>query len=127
MTKVIVNLVAEAQGRVCLVRYPGRPDGQSGWFVPHLPLEPSADPLEACAEIARGQLGFSGEIRPEIRNAQSFTGNDGTWHLTLDYLLKAEEIPAPKADCQWFPRHELPARSEVAHHGWALDIVESVE
>jgi hypothetical protein len=30
------------------------------------------------------------------------------------------------ADARWFPLDALPERDDIAHHGWALDVLESI-
>jgi hypothetical protein len=62
---------------------------------------------------------------------ESFTGNDGSWHLPIHYGLFLEKIPhlvlsERILQAEWFPLETLPTRKEVAHHGWALDIVEEI-
>jgi ADP-ribose pyrophosphatase YjhB (NUDIX family) len=130
--KVIVNLALFAEGRTCFVKYADMPDHQKGWFVPHVALTEAEDPMEACKKIAREQLGINtDEIQPQVKDIQSFTGNDGSWHLSFDYVLQLPQAqqasPATHvAKLEWFPISQLPERVEVAHHGWGLDIVEKM-
>jgi hypothetical protein len=132
--KVIVNLALFSEGRTCFVKYADMPDHQKGWFVPHMQIQLGDDPLVACDKILREQLGIRLNVQPLVKDIQSFTGNDGSWHFSFDYRADLPEafltnVTAATAtsvkvqELKWFPLGELPAPAEVAHHGWGIDIV----
>ena len=69
------------------------------------------------------------DSRPKFSHVESFTGRDGSWHLPIHFWLSLAEIPAIQCGqnvemAEWFDLMALPERGEVAHHGWALDIIE---
>src|SRR4051812_30629724 len=122
--------VVSAAGDVLLVRYAGIPDHQRGWFMPHDLLEELEHPHDAAARALREQLGIESADLP-LKDVESFRGRDGTWHLAFHFLAELSTKVEPRvseaiAEARWFGRGEVPGRDEVAHHGWALDVLESV-
>jgi hypothetical protein len=133
-TKMIVNLAVLTDSETLFVKYANLPDHQKGWFVPHRTLMRNEDPKAICKQIASEQLGlsWSQDMKLELHQIQSFVGNDGTWHLSYDHSLHVKDASALKkaaniSSAEWFPLSHPPARSEVAHHGWALDIVQAIQ
>ena len=125
---MIANVGIFAQNTVLLVRYRHAPDRQNGWFLPHDVVEPFADPDLSAASILSTQLGIA-DTTTRLNHIESFRGNNGTWHISLHYKTELSKIPdhAPidsVAEYRWFPLNALPDRSEVSHHGWALDNIQ---
>ncbi len=95
-----------AEDQVLLVRYAdmAKYDDQSGWFLP------------------------DDELKYHI---ESFKGDSGAWHMSFHNKLMLDRMPRLKrssalADAKWFELTQLPRRSEVAHHGWALHVLETM-
>ncbi len=113
---------------VLLVKYRDMPDHQSGWFVPHVLLNEREHPEDAARRTLADQFGIAGQ-KPRFSHFESFTGRDGSWHLTFHFKvqLKSKHPPATSSSLAaeaWFPRTGLPPAKEISHHGWAADIVE---
>jgi ADP-ribose pyrophosphatase YjhB (NUDIX family) len=128
--KLVVDVAILRDGSVLLARYrrAGDVDGQPGLFLPNDQLVDREDPGDAVARVLREQLGI-GQGQPRIAFAESFNGQDRTWHLALHYVvdLEAEIVLAPSdklASAEWFRLDALPPRREVAHGGWALRTLE---
>src|SRR5256885_529774 len=106
------------------------PDHQGGWFMPHDLMNELEHPRDAVTRALREQLGIELPTLP-LKQIESFRGRDGTWHLSFHFLAELPSKIEPKRSAaittaRWFNRSELPAREEVSHHGWALDVLESV-
>ena len=121
-----VSLVAGA--KVLLVRYKDttKYDHQSGWFLPDDFLSHLERPADAARRILQEQVGHA---IPTVTIAQieSFERH-GWWHLIFHYAAALENPPelepGPNVrSAEWFALEALPDRSEVAHDGWALDIL----
>ena len=131
--KLVADVMALAQGRVLMVRYRdvSRYDGQRGWFLPDDYLALGEHPGEAAKRILLEQAGTPSEA-PQLSFIESFGGEDGeAWHLIFHYnveLPEASEIPTSGniAEAKWFSLEGLPPADEVAHHGWALDVIAKV-
>ena len=128
--KLIANLALFARGQVLLVKYrdTGKHDQQSGWFLPDDLLTYLEHPDDAARRISQQQLGVS-QAPIRLGDIGSFTGSDGSWHLVFHYRADMEQLTDLKssediATAQWFPLEVLPPRREVAHHGWALKVIE---
>jgi ADP-ribose pyrophosphatase YjhB (NUDIX family) len=127
--KLVADVALYADGEVLLVKYDDaqKYDGEAGWFLPDDYLRRVEHPADAAARIVRGQLGI--EAPPlELAEIESFAGRDGTWHLIFHYRGEVSEAMAVDcgatvADAQWFGLSDLPPAEEVAHHGWALDVI----
>jgi hypothetical protein len=128
--KVIASVTLTGPSGVLLAKYRNFPDGQQGWFVPHDIVPDRGDPDAVAASVLERGLGVKG-ARPVIDHVESFTGNDRSWHLCLHYraaIPPGQDI-SPSGDIaahEWFPPDRLPPREAVAHHGWALDIINRV-
>lgn len=120
----------DSAGDVLLVRYAQMPDHQRGWFMPHDLLEDLEYPQDAAARALREQLGIESAALP-LRHIESFRGRDGTWHLAFHFLAELPTKVEPRIseaidEARWFRRDELPPRDQISHHGWALDVLETV-
>ena len=128
--KLVADVAVVADGRVLLVRYEdvSRYDGQRGWFLPDDYLRRGEHPEEAAKRIVTEQTGLDPrELR--LFDIESFDGE--AWHLIFHYVGVVAQ-PAPVASgpnvaaAEWFPLDALPPADEVAHHGWARDVLERV-
>ncbi len=128
--RLLAGVALLADGGVLLVKYHGMPDHQRGWFLPHGLVAHLEHPDAAVRRVLRDQLDLPADgVR--LSHIESFKGNDGSWHLVFHYAAVFDATPAltpsdPLAAVQWFPLDGLPARAEVAHHGWALDVLDGV-
>jgi ADP-ribose pyrophosphatase YjhB (NUDIX family) len=128
--ELLADVTLLAEGGVLLVKYDGMPDHQQGWFLPHDRLGHLEHPDAAVQRVLHEQ--FSLAAPPiHLSRIESFKGNDGSWHLVFHYRAELSEIPRVTASgalaaLEWFPLDRLPGRSEVAHHGWALDVLAAV-
>jgi ADP-ribose pyrophosphatase YjhB (NUDIX family) len=126
--KLVADVALFSGERVLLVRYKDtrKYDHQVGWFLPDDYLRRLEHPEDAALRILREQLGL--ELPSlDLRFIESFEGNEA-WHLVFHFagavLDKSGPTPgANTAAMEWFNPSSLPARSEVAHAGWALDIL----
>ena len=129
--KLIATTTLLAGGtHVLLVKYNDMPDHQRGWFLPHDLLAKFEHAADAAARALREQLGFAAPML-RLKHVESFKGRDGTWHMPFHFLAELAERPAIQpsaalAAAEWFALDKLPPRSEVAHHGWAIDTIEAV-
>lgn len=124
--KIIADVTIIHKGKVLLVKYSdtNKYDHQSGWFLPDDLVSHGEHPEDAAARILMEQLGLN-EVVPAIDHIESFTGNDGSWHLIIHFKFIADELPSAEISpeiekMEWFPLTALPPKEEVAHHGWAL-------
>ncbi len=129
--KLVADVALIAEGRVLLVRYadPSRYDGQRGWFLPDDFLAHGEHPEDAARRIVEEQ---SGRSAPALRlfQIESFGGQKTAWHLVFHYRGELDaaapvEPAGNVAEAEWFPLDDLPPASEVAHHGWALEVLET--
>lgn len=85
------------------------------------------DPDDAAARILWEQVGRLREA-PKLGFLESFGGDGDPWHLIFHYVVRPKRAltPSPKgnvAAAEWFPLRRLPSRDELAHHGWAADVL----
>jgi len=130
--RLVADVALLAAGEVLLVRYRDvrRYDGQRGWFLPddHLAFEEHPD--DGARRILREQTGLEA-AQPRLAFIESLPGDGGPWHLIFHYRA---EIAAPievspagnVAATAWFQLDRPPAPAEVAHDGWALDVLERI-
>ena len=128
--RLIADVALFAGNRVLLVKYKDvrRYDGQRGWFLPDDFLAYAEHPEDAARRIARDQTGIT-IARPSLQHIESF-GN-GAWHMTFHYASnvsgRTKVVPdANVAAFEWFDPKKLPPSDEVAHHGWALDVLKEI-
>lgn len=128
--KLVADVLVVAEGQVLLVRYKdvSKYDGQEGWFLPDDYLAYSEHPLDSARRILREQVSLdSSDIT--LNYIESFGGDDGgAWHLIFHHKTILDKIPnvTPLTNiraAEWFPVDNLPDRSSVAHHGWAIDVI----
>jgi len=117
--KLVADIAVLADRQVLLVRYKDTRsyDGQQGWFLP--------------ARILREQVGMAAP-RITLDHIESFGGGKTAWHLIFHYKATLRDaLPATAGTnvlaAQWFPLHALPASTEVAHEGWALDVLQRMQ
>jgi len=125
--RLIADVALFAGNRVLLVKYKDvrRYDGQRGWFLPDDFLAYTEHPEDAARRIARDQTGIT-IARPSLQHIESF-GN-GAWPMAFHYMSnvsgRTKVVPdANVAAFEWFDLKQLPPSDEVAHHGWALDVL----
>jgi ADP-ribose pyrophosphatase YjhB (NUDIX family) len=127
--RLVADVAVLHEDRVLMVRYrdTARYDGQKGWFLPDDFLLHLEHPGEAAGRILREQAGLGGE--PRLDHIESF-GN-GWWHLAFHHVHRLEgsadlTAGANVAEAAWFALGALPEPSEVAHHGWGLDVLQTI-
>jgi len=124
--KLIADIILIAENEVLMVKYKDKNkyDHQSGWFLPDDLINEFEHPDDAAIRILHEQLKLV-NINPKLDHMESFKGNDRSWHLVFHYkailpdapdIVKSEEIER----LNWFGLKNLPAKEEVAYHGWAL-------
>jgi len=128
--KLVADVALVADGHVLFVRYDdtSRYDGQKGWFLPDDFLGHLEHPDEAARRIVREQAGVE---LSDLRLAEVESFGNGAWHLVFHYVGGLEEPHSIAsgtnvAAASWFPLQELPDLSEVAHHGWGLEVLRRV-
>ncbi len=128
--KLIADMAVFARDRVLLVKYKdvSRYDGQRGWFLPDDFIHYAEHPGDAAKRIAKEQGGLD---IPEVRLSHIESFGNGAWHLTFHYradVKRAVRISTTKtlAAAEWFELANLPELSDVAHHGWALDVLRTM-
>jgi len=129
---LVADVAMFADGQVLLVRYAdtAKYDNQSGWFLPDDELKYLEHPERAGSRILEEQLGLT-RLKPRLDHIESFKGNSGAWHMAFHNKLELGRMPRLNpsndlAEAKWFDRGELPPGNEVAHHGWALHILETI-
>jgi ADP-ribose pyrophosphatase YjhB (NUDIX family) len=127
--KLVADVALTAADRVAFVRYAdtSKYDGERGWFLPDDYLAHGEHPDDAARRIAREQVGLDADVR--LAEIESFA--NGAWHLIFHYVAAvAEAAPLARgpnvAAAEWHARDALPPAEDVAHHGWALEVLERV-
>ena len=130
--KLVADVAVLTEGRVLMVRYSdtNKYDHQSGWFLPDDLLANLEHPEAAARRILKEQMDLSISDLT-LGYIQSFKGGDGSWHMAFHYVAQMTQLPSanPSPDVktvEWFSVNDLPPRSEVAHHGWALRVVKEL-
>lgn len=132
-SKLIADIALFTNNEVLLLKYKdaNKYDLQKGWFLPDDMLLEYEHPDEAADRIILEQLNLS-NINPVLDHIESFKGKDSSWHLVFHYkaeineqfdIVKSDEIE----EFDWFDRSELPDKKEVAHNGWALYTIKTIE
>jgi len=131
--KLVADIAVLADRQVLLVRYKDTRsyDGQQGWFLPDDYLMFVEHPDEAAARILREQVGMAAP-RITLDHIESFGGGKTAWHLIFHYKATLRDaLPVTAGTnvlaAQWFPLHALPASTEMAHEGWALDVLQRMQ
>lgn len=130
--KLIADVAVFKKNEVLLVKYKNKNkyDHQSGWFLPDDLINEFEHPEDAANRILNEQLNLSG-VKLKIENIESFQGNDKTWHLVFHYKteITSKDLISKSDDVEsseWFALNKLPDKKEVAHHGWALYIIDEM-
>lgn len=128
--RLVADVTAVVDGRVLLVRYRDttRYDGQPGWFLPDDLLAHLEHPTDAARRILAEQVGLT-SADPVLRRIESF--GDGAWHMVFHHVARVDHpVPLEPGEntlaAEWFPLDSLPPASEVAHHGWALEVLQTL-
>ena len=92
-------------------------------------LEHGEHPEAAARRILAVQLGIEASRAMRLATVESFA--NGTWHLIFHHRLDLDQqppiSPVPNvAEAAWFDLDALPQRNEIAHEGWALDVIEQL-
>ena len=125
--KLIANVAILTPDRALLVKYGAGHDGQDGWMLPDDLLQDGEHPDTAAARVLQQHLGIA--ATPKLAFVDSFTGGDGTWHIVFNHVAEFTHAPPIKpADnvtgTGWFMLNNLPKTADLAHHGWAADVLE---
>ena len=129
--KLFADVGLFSENQVLLIKYkdPEDYDGQSGWFLPDSSIKYLEHPAKAAERFLRDQLDLQ-YIPLDLDHIESFRGNDGTWHLSFHYRanIRHAKVSAAKqiGKAEWFPLTALPAKDEVAHHGWSLNTLKKM-
>jgi len=120
--KLIATLSLLTPEEVAYVAYLTAPDTEAGWFLPNDLLRSRENPYAAAKRIAHTQLGVEPR-EVQLVDVDSFTGNDGTWHIAFHFRAEAGDPKAVKggaeiARLEWMPLGALPEKLKVAHGGW---------
>jgi ADP-ribose pyrophosphatase YjhB (NUDIX family) len=128
--KLVVDVALLAEGRVLLTRYRDvrRYDGQHGWFLPDDFLTHGEDPGDGARRVLRDQAGIEPSY-VRLDHIESFA--DGAWHLIFHHVAElpavTEAAPGDNVEAAtWFPLDGLPSASELAHGGWAADVLDRI-
>ena len=127
--KLVADVAVTAADQVVLVRYEdtSKYDNEQGWFLPDDYLVHGEHPDDAARRIVREQIGIAADVR--LAEIESFA--DGAWHLIFHYVAAAAEA-APLARgrnvaaAEWHVLDALPPAQDVAHQGWALEVLERI-
>src|SRR5919204_437759 len=125
--KLVADVAVVAGDEVLLVRYrdTSKYDGEAGWFLPDDYLARLEHPDDAARRIVREQVGTeSADLR--LAEIESFDGE--AWHLVFHYVAGLEDPVEVRAQgnvaaAEWFPIDSLPDAAEIAHHGWAREVL----
>lgn len=128
--RLVADVAVFAEGSVLLVKYKdvSRYDGQRGWFLPDDFLHYGEHPEEAARRIAKEQVNL---ILKEAQLGRIESFGNGAWHLVFHHRAEVKRADPVSfmgnvADAEWFDLEELPPSAEVAHHGWALEILRAL-
>jgi len=127
--KLVADIALFSGRKVLFVKYRdvGRYDGQRGWFLPDDLMANLEHPEDAAKRIAREQTGVGLE---DVRLSHIESFGNGAWHLIFHYRANVPTSsikPGPNvAATEWFDWTKLPPRSDVAHEGWAIDVLKSM-
>ena len=131
MIKLVADVALIHGDRVLLVKYKDvrRYDGQTGWFLPDDYMQRLEHPMAAGARILGEQVGLA-FLALDIGFIESFESN-GDWHLVFHLFGRIDgevDLAATgnTAEAKWFQKGSLPPRDEVAHEGWAIDVLDAL-
>jgi ADP-ribose pyrophosphatase YjhB (NUDIX family) len=124
--KLIANVAILTPDRALLVKYHQGDDGDPRWMLPDDLLQDGEHPDAAAARVLADHLGMT--AKPKLAFVDSFTGGDGTWHIVFNYVADITHAPPIKpgdnlAGSGWFMLSSVPGAGDMAHHGWAADVL----
>jgi len=124
--KLIANVAILTPDRALLVKYGEGHDGDGGWMLPDDLLADGEHPDAAAARVLAEHLGMT--VKPVLAFVDSFVGGDGTWHIVFNYVADLTHGPPIKpgenvTGSGWFMLSSLPGAEDMAHHGWASDVL----
>ena len=124
--KLIANVAILTPDRALLVKYHEGHDDNQRWMLPDDLLQVGEHPDAAAARVLAEHLGMT--AKPKLAFVDSFTGGDGTWHIVFNYVADITHAPPIKpgdnlAGSGWFMLSNLPGAGDMAHHGWAADVL----
>ncbi len=109
-----------------LVKYEVGHDQQPGWFLPNDGLHDLEHPEQAAKRVLKEHVGIT-DATLKLVEVESFSGNDGSWHLIFDYLAFPRTVKISLgpmvSEAKWFEITELPKDDEFAHHGWGKSVL----
>lgn len=125
--KLVADVALFAEGKVLMVKYKdvSKYDNQRGWFLPDDYLAYLEHPDNAAKRILKEQ---AGSAFPELHLAFIESFGNGWWHLVFHYVAELDKVPNSTpgenvSAMEWFLLDKLPEPSQVAHHGWGLDVL----
>ena len=131
---LVTTAAVFADLKVVLVKYrdPEQWDGEAGWFLPNDGLNFLEHPQAGAKRVLSEQLGLETSTSLKLAHFESFKGQRDNWHLGWHYRLDLPETPklgpgAMVGETRWFPLRSLPPAPDVAHHGWAIQILRAME
>jgi len=124
--KLIANVAILTPDRALLVKYDNGHDGDPGWMLADDLLHEREHPEAAAARVLLQHLGI--KASPRLAFVESFTGGDGTWHIVFNFVAEFTHAPPIKpaenvTGTGWFMLNNLPGTADLAHHGWAADVL----
>lgn len=126
--KLVADVAVIAGKRVLLVKYRDvrKYDRQRGWFLPDDYLMHGEHPNDAARRILRDQTGLD-RPNPRLGFVESLDG-ERPWHLIFHYVVRLRRAPRVAAtgnvaSAEWHPLERLPVPSELAHRGWAAEVL----
>jgi len=130
--KPVADVALFTGNKTLLVKYKevNKYDHQRGWFIPDDLMLRAEHPDNASKRILKEQLGLE-NLTPKLSFIESFIGGDRSWHLIFHYhvnvngnikLKPSEEI----SEMSWFELNSMPDKKEIAHHGWALHVIDEI-
>ena len=131
--KLVADVSLFFDEKVLVVKYrdTSNYNGEPGWFLPDDLLHHLEHPEAAARRILQEQVSLS---TPQLTLAliESFKGNDDTWHMTFHYKVSLPQLPQITPgenvkEAQWFSLDNLPPESDIAHHGWALTVLNRIQ
>ena len=130
--KLIADVALINKDKVLLLTYKdtNKYDHEKGWFLPDDLVKFGEHPEDAARRILNTQAGYI-TANLALGFIESFTGNDGTWHMVFHYYQQIDALPKilPSGDInsyKWFGIYSLPDVKEIAHKGWAKYTIEKL-
>lgn len=130
--RLVADVAVVADRRVLFVKYADVRgyDGQTGWFLPDDHLRHAEHPDDAARRILKEQTALP-SYGVDLRYIESFDGDGSPWHLIFHYVTRLDRVlpVAPTgnvAAAEWFSVDGLPSRDDLAHGGWAADVLAEI-